>query len=114
MAVAWNTLTPFVVAPASVSFGIVRDVGTRESRKFVIRASDDRPFRVLSVAADSGDAVAGPNPAAEPKQTATQHTVEIAYRRSPSAPKYQAGQVVVQTDHPEMPSLRLPWSAIAP
>jgi len=114
IAVAWNTRTPIIVAPSSVSFGIVRDVGTRESRKFVILASDDRPFRVLSVAADSGDAVAGPNLAAEPKQTATRHTVEIAYQRSPSAPKYQAGQVVVQTDHPEMPTLRLPWSAIAP
>jgi len=109
----WTSHTPILAAPSNLSFGIVRVDGERVSRKLVLRANDGQPFRILSVTSDSPTVSLGVSPDVM-KQPATSHTVELAYHRGAPSPQFPGGQIVVQTDRPEMPTLQLPWSAIAP
>jgi len=110
---SWSSDTPILAAPSNLSFGIVHVDGERVSRKFVLRANDGQPFRILAVTSDSPTVSLGVSPDVI-KQPATSHTVELAYHRGALSPQFPGGRIVVQTDRPEMPSLQLPWSAIAP
>ena len=102
---SWTSHTPILAAPSNLSFGIVHLNGERVSRKLVLKANDGQPFRILAVTSDSPTISLGVSPDAM-KQPATTHTVELAYHRGTSSPKFPGGQIVVQTDRPEMQGRR--------
>lgn len=112
--VIWSRKAPLEVSPPNLSFGLVNRPGDRSSRKVILRSRDDRPFRVLSVAGGAEDVAAtGPDPG-KPTGPAPTQVVELTFRRGPASRRFATGQAVIRTDHPEMPSLRVSWSAIAP
>ena len=113
VAVIWTLDRPLQVSPDPVSFGIVKGVGGTASKKVILTALDKKPFRLLAFDSDTD----GVNAAGEGEQGAAatpglMHIVSLGYEAKKSGKSYPSGRVRITTDHPRMPTVTIPWSAI--
>ena len=86
-----------VEAPSLVQFGAAKP-GESVSKRVVLRSSDGRKFKLR---AEAGGAFS----AAVPGEAKLLAVVTVTY--SPTAAGKSAGEVVLRTDHPDSPEVRI-------
>jgi hypothetical protein len=106
--VIWSAVAPLVASPARFHFGSVEPGGSR-TQHVLVQAAENRPFRVLDVTGEPWSVTLdGDGPPAEPKRFHSL-TVRLTIPDDPPA-RVANGVVVIHTDMPDYPIMRLPWS----
>ena len=75
----------------------------------MIRSNDGRPFRLLGFDCGAGEVEVRGVPSAV---RSPRHVVGLIFRGSPATRRFAVGKATLTTDHPEVPTIQITWSAI--
>ena len=113
VSVTWRQTSALEVTPNAVFFGSL-GAGADATRTVTIRSRDGRAFRLRPPSDDhesSGWATVALSDCAEPS---TEHEVSLGLDSAALSGKRAAsGEAIIQTDHPDCPEIRVPWSAFS-
>lgn len=106
---SWTYSAPVCITPPSTSFGVIDDDGRPRTRKVVIRSSDGTPFRLIAADTRDGPVELRGVPGDGPSSI---HVVTLLLHPASEQGRFRSGQREITTDHPDMPSIPIEWSAI--
>jgi hypothetical protein len=113
--VTWTSRSPLVVAPQRVHFSVARDAPSPPVASVTVRSTDERVFRVLGI--DGGPCIeAGLVSSTEPdpRGASRAYRIDLHLRADQTTDRFAAGQITINTDHPEAPRIRIEWTAVLP
>ena len=106
----WLESTPISASPETIFFGKVTGAQGSTSRNVSITSTDGRPFRILAIEAEADRASVQAE--AWDRENKPMHVVALNYSRRGSTQRFLSGAMILKTDHPAAPRVRVVWSAI--
>lgn len=107
----WSINLPLQISPDPVSFGLIRSVSGPVRRAVTLKGLDGSPFQLLTIDSDS-NAVKAEKMGERIARAELTHNLVLNYQNEKLKKLYDRGQIIITTDHPRMPKITIPWSAI--
>jgi hypothetical protein len=109
--VVWTVRALVNCEPPQIHFGSVALGDPPTKRRLIIRSSDGRPFRVLSV--DQSELLKVDQPAGDtfPSPPEKVQSLGLVFEIREGSSRFLAGSVRIRTDREDCPCVFVPWSA---
>ncbi len=108
----WGWRDPIEAHPGRIHFGTLRSL-TTDPFRVLIRSTENRAFRILSVAEDEAGSVTPDSraPIGPDAPPSTIHSLSLKLQLTSPDARAAAGTMTVMTDDSACPSLLIQWSA---
>lgn len=101
------------VTPANVHFTLSNTDNDSTTRMILVRSTDKRPFRILSVKSEGAVVASAGGEGSVPTDRSPLHQLRLQYLRTPGGSGViEAGSVAIEIDLDGGQVVRIPWSAL--